>query len=135
MVALSAGELPVGERWSYEPKFAGFRCIALRHDRVQLQSRQLRPLTSAFPDVVDAASVLPVGTVVDGELVVMIDGRVDFTALQRRATTRWVEAPAMLAVFDLLARRGDDLRPLPYRERRARLEQLLDRRHRACACC
>jgi ATP-dependent DNA ligase len=41
----------------------------------------------------------------------------------------------MLAVFDLLAHRGDDLRPLPYRERRARLEQLLDRRHRACACC
>jgi len=118
--------LPVGERWAYEPKFDGFRCIALRHEAVQLQSRQLRPLTSAFPDVVEAVSALPAGTVVDGELVVMIAGRADFAALQRRATTRVVEAPGMLVVFDLLAYRGEDLRRLPYRERRARLEDLLD---------
>jgi ATP-dependent DNA ligase len=59
---------------------------------------------------------------VDGELVVMVNGGADFAGLQRRAATRRVEAPAMLAVFDLLAPRGVDLRPLPYRERRARLE-------------
>jgi ATP-dependent DNA ligase len=129
MVARSAAELPAGDHWSYETKFDGFRCIALRHDTVQLQSCQLRPLTLAFPDVVEAVSALPPGTVVDGELVVMVDGRVDFSALQRRATSHRVEAPAMLAVFDLLAHRGEDLRPLPYQERRDRLEQLLGRRH------
>jgi hypothetical protein len=74
MVARSAAELPAGDHWSYETKFDGFRCIALRHDSVQLQSRQLRPLTLAFPDVVEAVSALPPGTVVDGELVVMVDG-------------------------------------------------------------
>jgi len=129
MVARSAAELPVGDRWSYEAKFDGYRCIALRHNRVQLQSRQFRPLSDAFPDVTEAVSVLPAGTVVDGELVVMVDGRADFAALQRRATTRRVEALAMLAVFDLLAHRGVDLRPLPYRERRVRLEQILGGQH------
>jgi DNA ligase-1 len=91
----------------------------MRHDVVQLQSRQFRPLTDAFPDVAEAISVCPPGTVVDGELVVMVDGRADFAALQRRASTRRVEAAAMLAVFDLLAHRDVDLRPLPYRERPA----------------
>jgi ATP-dependent DNA ligase len=130
MVARSVAELPGGgDRWSYEAKFDGYRCIALRHDGVQLQSRQLRPLTDAFPDVAEAVSAFPSGTVVDGELVVMINGRADFATLQRRATTRRVEAPAMLAVFDLLAHRDVDLRSLPYRERRARLEQMFSRPH------
>jgi ATP-dependent DNA ligase len=78
MVARSASELPAGDRWSYEAKFDGYRCIALRHGVVQLQSRQFRPLTDAFPDVVEAVSVFPRRTVVDGELVVMVNGGVDF---------------------------------------------------------
>jgi ATP-dependent DNA ligase len=121
----TAAELPVGDRWCSETKFDGFRCIALHRDRVRLRSRQLRPLTAAFPDVVDAMRPLsrPARTR-DGELVVLSEARVGFAALQPRAMTRLVEAPAMLVVFELVAHRGDDLRPLPYRERRARLKQL-----------
>jgi ATP-dependent DNA ligase len=132
MVARSAPAIPVGERWSYEPKLDGFRCIALLgpHGQVRLQSRQHRPLTPAFPDVAHAlATALPAGTVLDGELVVMNGGRVDFPALQRRLATRRPEpdAPAALVAFDLLATDTDpDLRALPQQQRRARLEQLLD---------
>jgi hypothetical protein len=71
MVARTAAAIPDGERWSYEPKFDGFRRIALRRPdgRVQLQSRQQRVLTPSFSDVVDAvAARLPVGTVVDGDI-------------------------------------------------------------------
>jgi ATP-dependent DNA ligase len=78
--------------------------------------------------VVDAlAERLPAGTVVDGELVVMSEHRLDFSALQRRLTSRRVQpdAPATLVVFDLLAHAGVDLRPLRYQQRRARLEQLV----------
>jgi ATP-dependent DNA ligase len=106
------------------------RRLAAHHGQVRLQSRQRRPFTQAFPDVVHAlASALPAGTVVDGELVVMREGRVDFLALQRRLATRRPEpgAPATLVAFDLLATDTDpDLRPLPQAQRRARLEQLLD---------
>ena len=131
MIARPAAAIPDGERWSYEPKFDGFHCTAVRQadGRVQLRSRQQRVLTPSFPDVVEAvATRLPVGTVVDGEVVVMAERRVDFRALQRRLTSRRVErgAPATFVVFDLLAYRDEDLRPLPYEERRHRLEEAVE---------
>jgi ATP-dependent DNA ligase len=93
-------------------------------------SRQQRPLTPAFPDVVEAiASQLPAGTVIDGELVVMSKSRLDFLGLQRRLTSRRVlsGAPATLVAFDIVADRDEDLRALPHAQRRERLEQLIDR--------
>jgi ATP-dependent DNA ligase len=99
MVARTATTIPAGERVRYEPKVDGARCIAMRtaDGRVQLQSRQQRPLTNAFPDIVELlAERLPPGTAVDGELVVMTGPRIDFQALQRRLASRRVELPATL---------------------------------------
>jgi ATP-dependent DNA ligase len=138
MAAARVTRLPVGPGWVYEPKFDGFRALAFCHRRngVVLQSRQLRPLTDAFPDITTTLTGLrgigKGGVVVDGELVVWRAGRLDFAALQDRlrsgpARVRDLAAaaPAAFVVFDLLAHRGTDLRPLPYRERRAALEKLL----------
>jgi ATP-dependent DNA ligase len=98
---------------------------------VTLQSRQLRPLTAAFPDV--AAAVAKLGDVVlDGELVVWLAGRFDLAALQdrlrsgrARVQSLVAAAPAAYVVFDLLARNGKDLRDRPYWKRRRKLEKLL----------
>ncbi|MCE3554502.1 hypothetical protein LWC33_23970 [Pseudonocardia sp. RS11V-5] len=136
MVAVSAGELPVGEKWVYEPKFDGFRCLAhAANGRVRLHSRQLRSLRRYFPEIVAAVAELGEDVVLDGELVVWQQGRLDFLALQERLHPSTAGAgrlaaakPAAFVVFDLLARQGEDLRPLPWAERRRRLEELLGTR-------
>jgi len=101
---------------------------------VVLQSRQQRWLTRYFPEVAAAVAELDRDVVLDGELVVWRQGRLDFAALQQRlhpaaATARQHElaVPASYVVFDLLARDGRDLRDRPYRTRRAALEKLLGR--------
>jgi ATP-dependent DNA ligase len=129
MVARSAPAIPEGPWWRYDPKLDGFRAVGLRRPdgRVQLQSRRQRSLTAMFPDVVEAvAAAVPAGTVLDGELVVMTGGQLDFLALQRRLTSRRVEAPATLVAFDVLAVGDEDVRVLPHAQRRARLEQLIE---------
>jgi len=97
--------------------------------KVALQSRQQRPLTRFFPEVVGALQEqLTDGVVLDGELVVCTGGRLNFAALQRRlrgARRSVVEAPACLVVFDTLAVGGADLRALPYAQRRELLADLL----------
>ena len=137
MTARTALALPAPEaagRFAFEPKFDGFRCLAFHHQgRVVLQSRQQRSLTPYFPEITGAiAEQLPEGTVIDGELVIWRQGRLDFTALQRRihpsamhAARRGVTAPATLVVFDILALHGDDVRDEAYRKRRKKLRRLL----------
>jgi ATP-dependent DNA ligase len=137
MAARPAHALPPPEQaalYSFEPKWDGFRCLAFRTpERALLQSRQLRPLTRYFPEIAAAViEQLPPGTVVDGELCVYRDGRLDFSALQRRihpsaihAARRGELTPAALVVFDVLAVAGVDLRGRPYWARREHLEQLL----------
>ncbi|TWF78219.1 ATP dependent DNA ligase-like protein [Pseudonocardia hierapolitana] len=95
---------------------------------MRLQSRQLHSLTPFFPDVVDALGTWFRNVVLDGELVVCGDGRLDFTALQRRLASSRVaaEAPASFLVFDVLEAGGTDLRAYPYKVRRAVLQRLLD---------
>jgi len=123
-------------RWAFEPKWDGFRCIAFRGpERAVLQSRQQRPLPRYFPEIAGAVSELDREVVVDGELVVWHEGRLDFAALQQRihpadarARQLSIVRPASYIVFDLLARDGVDLRPLPYRKRRKKLEKLLSHR-------
>jgi ATP-dependent DNA ligase len=123
-------------RWAFEPKWDGFRCIAFRGpERAVLQSRQQRPLPRYFPEIAGAVSELDREVVVDGELVVWHEGRLDFAALQQRihpadarARQLSIARPASYIVFDLLARDGVDLRPLPYRKRRKKLEKLLSDR-------
>jgi ATP-dependent DNA ligase len=112
MEARSADALPEGERWAYEPKWDGFRCLVFRDGAdVRLQSKSKKPLGRYFPDVVDAVRALrPRAFVLDGELVVPDGDRTDFDALlqrihpaQSRVAKLAASHPARLVVFDLLA--------------------------------
>jgi len=134
MLAKASATLPEGGGWSFEPKFDGFRCIAFRDgDHVELGSRNERPLTRYFPEIVEPLRVaLPDRAVVDGELVVITEHGLDFDLLSLRihpAASRITklagEIPVAFVGFDLLAEGGDDLRGLPFAERRARLEGVL----------
>ncbi len=137
MLAKLAPELPLsgdGGDWLYEPKWDGFRAIVFRGGGdVFIQSRDLRPLDRYFPELHAAfLAGLPDGCVVDGEIVVATSRGLDFDALQLRlhpAASRVErlarETPAAFVGFDALASGGADLRSLPQRERRARLERLL----------
>jgi ATP-dependent DNA ligase len=111
----------------YEPKWDGFRCIVFRDgDEVELGSRNERPLTRYFPDVVEAVKLaLPERCVVDGEIVIATDGRLDFESLQLRlhpAESRVrklaAETPAEFVAFDLLALGDESLVTRPFAERR-----------------
>jgi ATP-dependent DNA ligase len=116
--------------WAYEPKWDGFRAVAWA-DGPRLDSRNRKPLLRYFPELRTALEQLPAGTVVDGEVVVVLDGALDFGALSNRihpADSRVqmlsVETPAELVAFDLIGDRGNDLRGMPFSERRERLETL-----------
>jgi ATP-dependent DNA ligase len=135
MLAAVQAELPAGEEWEYEPKWDGFRTVAHRAaDSVELVSRGGRPLTRYFPEVLEGFRQLPADSVVlDGELIIVGADGLDFESLQLRlhpAPSR-VEVlsratPAIFVAFDLLAEGEDDLRELPLRTRRERLERLLE---------
>ncbi|BEP16202.1 ATP-dependent DNA ligase [Acidothermaceae bacterium B102] len=118
----------------YEPKWDGFRCIVFRDgDEVELGSRNERPLTRYFPDVVEAVKgQLPERCVVDGEIVIVTPTGLDFDALQLRlhpAESRVrklaAETPASFVAFDLLAIGDESLMEEPLSVRRSRLEQAL----------
>ncbi len=118
--------------WAYEPKWDGFRVIAWGGAEPRLDSRNGKPLGRYFPELNPALQQLPAGTVVDGEVVVVVDDVTQFDSLQMRihpAASRVemlaAETPAELVAFDLLADRGDDLREIPYEQRRHRLEALV----------
>ena len=130
-LAKTAKALPTGGDWVYEPKWDGFRCIAfVDGDDVRLQSRNGKPLTRYFPEL-----VFPSGRyVLDGEIVLFDDqGRQDFDALGQRihpAKSRIAmlarQTPTRFIAFDLLARDDEVLLDLPQRERRAALEALVE---------
>jgi ATP-dependent DNA ligase len=129
-LAKSARELPEGDQWRYEPKFDGFRTIVFRDgDEVHLQSRNGRPMNRYFPDVVEQVLALPQDRLVlDGEMIVVVDGVQEFDLLSQRihpAASRVErlrkETPAGLVAFDLLAEGDEVLCALPYTERRERL--------------
>ncbi len=135
MLCKPAAALPPEGGVLYEPKWDGFRCIAFRAgDEVVLGSRNEKPLTRYFPDVVRAAKVgLADRCVVDGEIVVVGDDGLDFDALQQRihpadSRVRMLAEtmPASFVAFDLLALGDEDLRGRPFSERRARLEAVLE---------
>jgi ATP-dependent DNA ligase len=138
MLAKSAKGIPDPAKYDdgllYEPKWDGFRCIIFRDgDEVELGSRNERPLTRYFPEVVEAVKQnLPERCVVDGEIVVAMDGRLQFEVLQERihpAASRVqklsVETPASYVAFDLLAIDDESLMETPLGERRTRLEAAL----------
>lgn len=123
------GRLPL-----FEPKWDGFRCIVFRDgDEVELGSRNEKPLTRYFPEVVEAVKAqLPERCVVDGEIVIAAGQGLDFEALLQRihpaasrVKTLAETTPASFVAFDLLALDGESLMSAPQGERRARLEQAL----------
>jgi ATP-dependent DNA ligase len=133
-LARSRAELPEGDEWRYEPKWDGFRTIVFRDgDDVQLQSRNGRPMNRYFPEIVEQALTLPAERVVlDGEMVIAVDGVQEFDLLSQRihpAASRVErlakETPASLVAFDILAEGDDLLLELPYDERRKRLESVI----------
>ena len=134
MLARLARELPEGGGFVFEPKWDGFRCLAFRdRDDVDLRSRHDRPLSRYFPEVVDALLGLPAERLaLDGEIVLVRDGAMDFEALMARlhpAASRVDrlarEVPATYVAFDVLAIGDEDLRPLGFTRRRERLEALV----------
>lgn len=135
MLAKSVKTMPEGEVL-FEPKWDGFRSIVFRSgDLVEIGSRNEKPMTRYFPEVVAAVKEsLPDKCVVDGEIVVIAPGgdRLDFDLLQQRihpAASRVCklsqETPAHFVAFDLLALGDQDLRERPFAERRALLEKAL----------
>ena len=134
MLAKLSRELPVKDGLVYEPKWDGFRCIVFRDgDEVVLGSRNERPLTRYFPELLEPVrEQLPDRCVVDGEIVIPGPNGLDFDALLQRihpaeSRVRMLaeETPASFVAFDLLALGDDDLRPVPFAERRAKLEKAL----------
>ena len=139
MLAKAATKLPTGDGLLYEPKWDGFRSIVFRDgDEVEIGSRNERPMTRYFPEVVAAAKAhLPERCVVDGEIVIAAGqdrGRsgLDFEALLQRihpAASRINllagQTPASFVAFDLLALGDEDLTERPFAERRELLERAL----------
>src|SRR5687768_1704577 len=86
MEAKLVSEIPTGEGWLYEPKWDGFRAVAFRNgSRIEVQSKSGQPLARYFPDVVESLRALkPAKFVLDGEIVVPVNGELSFDALLQR---------------------------------------------------
>jgi ATP-dependent DNA ligase len=134
MLAKSVKAIPPGA--SYEPKWDGFRSIIFRDgDEVEIGSRNERPMTRYFPELVEALRAeLPQRCVVDGEIVIATGDGLDFEALQQRihpAASRVTmlagQTPSSFIAFDLLALGDADLTGLPFAERRATLVAALEK--------
>ena len=135
MLAKALNAIPDGD-YLFEPKWDGFRSIVFRDGtEVEIGSRNERPMTRYFPEVVEGIlAELPRRCVIDGEIVLpdFTTGRLDFEALQLRlhpAASRVnklaAETPAHFVAFDLLALGDDDYMSRPFADRRAALEQAL----------
>jgi len=134
MLAKAVAELPTGDGWLFEPKWDGFRALAFRDGgELFLQSRDRNPLDRYFPELsAPLLASLPQRCVVDGEIVIAMDGQLDFEALLLRihpAASRVAmlaeRSPASFVAFDLLALDDASLMETPQEERRARLEKVL----------
>jgi ATP-dependent DNA ligase len=132
MLAKSVPEIP--DLGHTEPKWDGFRTIIFRDgDEVEFGSRNERPMTRYFPELVEAVKAnTPPRCVLDGEIIVIAGERLDFDALQQRihpavsrVTMLAERTPASFVAFDLLALDRDDLMGTAFAERRARLVTVL----------
>jgi ATP-dependent DNA ligase len=133
MEARSAEALPNDPgQWQFEPKWDGFRCLAFKErDTIELRGKSGTSLGRFFPEVVATLMDVPFERfVVDGELVIELNGRITFDALQARlhpAASRIhrlsLETPARLILFDMLmGPDGSEVGALPFTERRNALE-------------
>jgi ATP-dependent DNA ligase len=134
MLAKSVKVVPTEPGYLYEPKWDGFRCIVFRDgDEVELGSRNERPMTRYFPEVVEAVKAqLPERCVVDAEIIIATGDRLDFEALLQRihpaasrVTLLAEQTPASLVIFDLLALGDESYLEVPLGERRKALDKAL----------
>ncbi len=137
MLARPVDQLPAEDAMPdgclYEPKFDGYRALLFIYGGgCRVQSRRGHDISASFPDVAKVAvDQLPPGVVLDGELVVWADGRLEFSELQRRLTSESKAAqrarrrPASFVAFDVLCVDGQDARGNAFRDRRAVLKALL----------
>lgn len=136
MEALPAEELPTSADWQYEPKWDGFRCLAFRDGkRIDLMSKAGKPLTRYFPELVNALAALKTERfVLDGEIVIPVDGGLSFDQLLMRihpAASRIEklsqQTPCVFIVFDLLVDAEEPLVKQPLETRRQNLEKFASR--------
>lgn len=140
MLAKSAAGIPDPAKFdgglSFEPKWDGFRCLVFKDgDEIELASRNTKPLTRYFPEVVAALrDCLPEKVVLDGEIFLAQGERLEFEVLQERihpAASRVAllseQTPAQYVAFDLLALGERDLMAEPFADRRALLVDVLTR--------
>jgi ATP-dependent DNA ligase len=134
MLSKRIAELPREGEWIFEPKWDGFRALIFRdRDEVLVQSRDEKPLNRYFPELLDPIRTqLPDRCVLDGEIVIAKNGRLDFDRLQLRlhpAASRVKllsqQTPASIVFFDLLSEDDRDLRGEPFGQRRRALEAIL----------
>lgn len=132
MLAKAVTGIPSRADLIFEPKWDGFRCVVFRSGKdVHLGSRNTKPLTRYFPELIGPLRAqFPQRCVVDCEIIVAVDDRIGFEALQQRihpAESRIAmladTTPAELVIFDLLALGDRDFRTEPFQARR---EALLD---------
>src|SRR6266851_5418352 len=127
MLSTPAAALPEGDEWQFEPKWDGFRTLVFRDgDEILLQSRDLKPMNRYFPELLAPLSAaLPERCVLDGEVVIVGDGGLDFEALllrihpaESRVKMLAASTPASFVAWDLLAIGDEDLREAPLALRR-----------------
>jgi ATP-dependent DNA ligase len=129
-------ELPKESGWQFEPKWDGFRCLAFRAGGdVEIKAKSGKSLSRFFPEVLETLRAVSAKSfVLDGELVIPVDGALSFDALQMRlhpAASRIErlskETPSTFIVFDCLLRKArQSLLPEPFEKRRAALEALFE---------
>ncbi|WP_129713874.1 ATP-dependent DNA ligase [Pedobacter sp. SYP-B3415] len=123
------------DNWQAEWKWDGIRGqVIKRNNELFIWSRGEELVTDQFPELHILADELDNGTVIDGEILAVRDGRVlSFSTLQQRLNRKTIskkqleEAPVGLFVYDLLEHGGTDIRDQPLKERRRRLEDVLSR--------
>jgi ATP-dependent DNA ligase len=135
MLAKRVEEIPLDtERWSFEPKWDGFRAVIFRdRDELLIQSRDGKPLDRYFPELRGPlVRQLPQRCVLDGEIVIAGEGGLDFDALTlrihpaaSRVKTLAAQSPASVVFFDLLQLDDRDLRDEPFTVRRSELERAM----------
>jgi ATP-dependent DNA ligase len=135
MLAKRVDALPSGDAWVFEPKWDGFRALVFRdHEEVYIQSRDEKPLNRYFPELEEPLrKTLPERAVLDGEIILVRGDGLDFEALQMRlhpAASRVKllaqQMPVSMVFWDVLAVGDEDLQKMPFSERRARLERLME---------
>jgi len=132
MLAREAKEPFMSPEWIFEPKWDGIRAIAYVGEELSLRSRNDKELIDRFPEL-DELKELAEDVVLDGEIIVMREGSVDFQAVLRRMqqsdereiARQSARAPASYVVFDILEKDGETLTDLPLTERKRILKESL----------